>query len=123
MSCLSQVTSYSAAIIRGTRNLIARSSLHPQSCVPSWKTNFGNLSIKTIDLEYLLTRFRVQCYSSRKSSSAKTSRSRKSETEPVMDREKDEFFVVRKGDVVGVYKTLAECQAQVGSSVVLFLPF
>ncbi|XP_021747991.1 uncharacterized protein LOC110713860 isoform X2 [Chenopodium quinoa] len=31
--------------------------------------------------------------------------------------EKDAFFVVRKGDVVGVYKTLSECQAQVSSSI------
>ncbi|XP_019094965.1 PREDICTED: uncharacterized protein LOC104756780 isoform X2 [Camelina sativa] len=35
----------------------------------------------------------------------------------VADKEKDAFFVVRKGDVIGIYKDLSDCQAQVGSSV------
>ncbi|PIA62197.1 hypothetical protein AQUCO_00200294v1 [Aquilegia coerulea] len=34
-----------------------------------------------------------------------------------MEEEKNAFYVVRKGDVVGVYKNLSDCQAQVGSSV------
>ncbi|XP_039017868.1 uncharacterized protein LOC120149001 isoform X1 [Hibiscus syriacus] len=34
-----------------------------------------------------------------------------------MENEKDAFFVVRKGDVVGVFKSFAECQAQLGSSI------
>ncbi|EEF44933.1 nuclease, putative [Ricinus communis] len=34
-----------------------------------------------------------------------------------MEEEKDVFYVVRKGDVVGIYKSLRDCQAQVGSSV------
>lgn len=34
-----------------------------------------------------------------------------------MEEEKNAFYVVRKGDVVGVYKSLSDCQAQVGSSV------
>ncbi|XVE92498.1 hypothetical protein REPUB_Repub01dG0102600 [Reevesia pubescens] len=34
-----------------------------------------------------------------------------------MENEKDAFFVVRKGDVIGVYKSFADCQAQVGSSI------
>ncbi|KAK3413265.1 hypothetical protein EUGRSUZ_I01834 [Eucalyptus grandis] len=33
-----------------------------------------------------------------------------------MEEEKNAFYVVRKGDVVGVYKSLSDCQAQVGSS-------
>ncbi|XP_044492712.1 uncharacterized protein LOC123216346 [Mangifera indica] len=39
------------------------------------------------------------------SSTAKTSRSRKLTNEPVMEQVKYEFFVVRKGDIVGVYKS------------------
>nr|XP_043606209.1 uncharacterized protein LOC122578332 isoform X2 [Erigeron canadensis] len=35
----------------------------------------------------------------------------------MMGEEKNAFFVVRKGDLVGVYKNLSDCQAQVGSSV------
>lgn len=34
-----------------------------------------------------------------------------------MEEEKNAFYVVRKGDIVGVYKNLSDCQAQVGSSV------
>ncbi|KAJ9135268.1 hypothetical protein P3X46_032474 [Hevea brasiliensis] len=34
-----------------------------------------------------------------------------------MEEEKDAFYVVRKGDVVGIYKNLKDCQAQAGSSV------
>ncbi|KAF2308590.1 hypothetical protein GH714_010997 [Hevea brasiliensis] len=33
-----------------------------------------------------------------------------------MEEEKDAFYVVRKGDVVGIYKNLKDCQAQAGSS-------
>lgn len=36
-----------------------------------------------------------------------------------MDQEKDAFYVVRKGDVVGIYNSLSDFQAQVGSSVIL----
>ncbi|XP_019164754.1 PREDICTED: uncharacterized protein LOC109160946 isoform X2 [Ipomoea nil] len=32
-------------------------------------------------------------------------------------REETGFFVVRKGDLVGVYKNLSDCQTQVGSSI------
>ncbi|KAL3501232.1 hypothetical protein ACH5RR_035681 [Cinchona calisaya] len=34
-----------------------------------------------------------------------------------MKEEKEAFFVARKGDIVGVYKSLTDCQAQVGSSI------
>ncbi|XP_044505953.1 uncharacterized protein LOC123225778 isoform X2 [Mangifera indica] len=34
-----------------------------------------------------------------------------------MEDEKDPFYVVRKGDIVGVYKSLRDCQLQVGLSV------
>ncbi|XP_043724778.1 uncharacterized protein LOC122671555 isoform X2 [Telopea speciosissima] len=36
---------------------------------------------------------------------------------PGASMEKDAFYVVRKGDIVGVYKSISDCQAQVGSSV------
>lgn len=110
--------SYTGGIFRRTSHVIARST--PSQCyAPSWKTNFEHASVKTIDLEFLLTRLHVHCYSSGRSTGRKTSQRRKldSEPEPVMDKEKDAFFVVRKGDIVGIYKSLADCQAQVGSSV------
>ncbi|CAK9162834.1 unnamed protein product [Ilex paraguariensis] len=34
-----------------------------------------------------------------------------------MGDEKDAFYVVRKGDIVGIYKSLNDCQALLGSSV------
>ncbi|CAM8976584.1 unnamed protein product [Rhodiola kirilowii] len=34
-----------------------------------------------------------------------------------MADEKDEFFVVRKGDLIGVFNNLNDCQAQVGSTI------
>lgn len=34
-----------------------------------------------------------------------------------MEEEKDAFYVVRKGDIVGLYKSFSECQAQAGFSV------
>ena len=40
-----------------------------------------------------------------------------------MEDEKDAFYVVRKGDVVGIYKTLSDCQLQAGFSVILFSLF
>lgn len=33
-----------------------------------------------------------------------------------MEDEKDAFYVVRKGDIIGIYKSFAECQAQAGFS-------
>uniref|UniRef100_A0A1J3CRZ7 RNase H type-1 domain-containing protein n=1 Tax=Noccaea caerulescens TaxID=107243 RepID=A0A1J3CRZ7_NOCCA len=34
-----------------------------------------------------------------------------------MGDEKDAFYIVRKGDIIGVYRSLSECQEQAGSSV------
>lgn len=34
-----------------------------------------------------------------------------------MGEERDAFYVVRKGDMIGVYKSLSDCQAQAGSTV------
>ncbi|XP_056866441.1 uncharacterized protein LOC108821153 isoform X2 [Raphanus sativus] len=56
---------------------------------------------------------RPHCYSSR----SKAGRSKLLTAVPVADKEKDAFFVVRKGDVIGIYKDLNDCQAQAGSSV------
>lgn len=35
-----------------------------------------------------------------------------------MGDEKDAFYVVRKGDIVGVYRNFSECQQQAASSVI-----
>ncbi|XP_026422030.1 uncharacterized protein LOC113318118 isoform X3 [Papaver somniferum] len=79
----------------------------------SWITRVKYACIKTTSLDNMFMRFGVQYYSSavRKSSSRK---SKKLGPEAVVV-EKEAFYVVRKGDVVGVYKSLIDCQAQVGS--------
>lgn len=118
MNCLSRVSSYTAGIVGRASHFIWQSTSH-QCSIPLWKRSFDQAGLKTVNLVSLLPRFRVQCYSSRKAS-AKTSRKRKLDPEPaVMEQEKDAFFVVRKGDIVGVYKSFADCQAQAGSSVIL----
>ncbi|XP_043807502.1 uncharacterized protein LOC110600980 isoform X2 [Manihot esculenta] len=116
MNCLSRVSSYTAGIVGRASHFIWRSTSH-QCSIPLWKRSFDQAGLKTVNLESLLPRFRVQCYSSRKAS-AKTSPKRKLDPAPaVMEQEKDAFFVVRKGDIVGVYKSFADCQAQAGSSI------
>ncbi|XP_062195542.1 uncharacterized protein LOC133898810 [Phragmites australis] len=51
-------------------------------------------------------------------SSSSSSRRRSTKGSAAMDSTAGEpFYVVRKGDVIGIYKTLSECQAQVSNSV------
>ncbi|XP_009335818.2 uncharacterized protein LOC103928494 isoform X2 [Pyrus x bretschneideri] len=120
MNCVSQVSSYAAAIFRATGRAVGTSSL----CGPSsWKRRLDLYAgIKPISIESALTTFRIQPYSSARSSGgSKTtpsrSRRRKADSEPVMEPEKEGFYVVRKGDVVGVYRSFSDCQAQLGSSI------
>ncbi|KAL8550442.1 hypothetical protein ACS0TY_009033 [Phlomoides rotata] len=75
----------------------------------SWKASFIH---RTVNSGLLLSRF----YSS-KDSGGGSSRKRKTVPKAVMKDDKESFFVVRKGDLVGVYKSLTECQAQVGTSI------
>ncbi|XP_047962890.1 uncharacterized protein LOC125207546 isoform X2 [Salvia hispanica] len=89
---------------------------HSHSCGyldPSRIATFHFSGVRTVNFVYLATGSQVQCYSSKKSGG--TSSRRKSNPKLVMD--KDEFFVVRKGDLVGVYRSLSDCQAQVGTSI------
>lgn len=83
---------------------------------PSCNINYTPVGSRAANLKFLLTSFRVQCYSS------KANKKKKSPTEPVMKEDKEAFFVVRKGDIVGIYKSLNECQSQVGSSVGNLIP-
>lgn len=89
-----------------------------------WRTEFVllNARIGSISLGSDLTACHARLYSSgrgNKSGNRGSSRlQRKLESEPVIELEKNAFYVVRKGDVVGVYGSLSDCQAQVGSSVI-----
>ncbi|KDP33942.1 hypothetical protein JCGZ_07513 [Jatropha curcas] len=118
MSCLSRVSLYTAAVFGRATHSVSTSASH-QCSTPLWKRSFEQTGIKIINSEPVLPRFRIQCYSSTKGS-VRASRKKESNLEPAVmepEIEKDAFFVVRKGDVVGVYKSFADCQAQVGSSV------
>ncbi|XP_070671252.1 uncharacterized protein [Malus domestica] len=117
MNCLSQFSSCTTAIFRTKSCFVAAASSYLCTPLP-WRTKFNRpIGIKSINLES--TRLHVQLYSSRSSSSKTTAlRSRrKSEPEPATEPEKDAFYVVRKGDIVGVYKSFSDCQAQLGSSI------
>ncbi|GFP96168.1 uncharacterized protein mb2253c [Phtheirospermum japonicum] len=84
---------------------------------PSSKTSFQQpFGARALNLELLLTRFEFKCYSSKKCSVV-SSRKRKVDPKIAMKDDKEAFFVVRKDDLVGVYKSLSDCQSQVGTSI------
>ncbi|KAF5190570.1 Ribonuclease h protein [Thalictrum thalictroides] len=74
-------------------------------------------------LSDVFSKFRVHYYSTTAAPGtvAGRKRSKKKKLDPelstAMEEEKDAFYVVRKGDIVGVYKSLSDCQDQVGTSV------
>ncbi|KAG6766069.1 hypothetical protein POTOM_030134 [Populus tomentosa] len=114
MNCFSRLSS---CILGRTSHFLATRTTNAsnQSRIPFWKRSFEQSGLH---LEFLSTRFRIQCYSSRKPS-LKASIRKKKDSQPttVMDHEKDAIFFVRKGDVVGVYKNFADCEAQLGTSI------
>lgn len=113
MNCFSQLSSYTAAVVGTTVRLIANRSLHRCCSFPT-KSQFQGINSFYSDFV-----FTTRCYSTKKARKSGSSRLHKAEPEPpAMEQEKDAFYVVRKGDVVGIYSSLAESQAQVGSSVI-----
>ncbi|XP_073306646.1 uncharacterized protein [Primulina huaijiensis] len=83
---------------------------------PSRKTIFPYSCFRTEKVKLLLTAVRVQSYTTKEAGEG-SSRKRKVDRKPRMKDDKEAFFVVRKGDLVGVYKSLSDCQAQVGTSI------
>ncbi|XP_074274458.1 uncharacterized protein LOC141598648 [Silene latifolia] len=119
-SLFSQISLFSSSILlKSARSIVGSSSIYGICSNLSSKSSLIKypVSIKSSSLRSsALSRFGVtQCcyYSTKKVSTRK----RKSTAKTVMEDEKDAFFVVRKGDIVGVYKSLSDCQAQVGSSI------
>lgn len=113
MNCLFHASSCSASLYFKTGQFISRSSQYGFYSF-TWKRSLNRSGASVLGLKFVYTTVRVQCFSSRRGSA---SRSRKLDSKPVMEEEKDAFFVVRKGDVVGVYKSFSDCEAQVGSSI------
>ncbi|XP_071693353.1 uncharacterized protein [Rutidosis leptorrhynchoides] len=113
---------FNAALFARTNiNLVATARCLSNGLRQSRKIDHHTTFI-TAENGFFVTRFRVtrHCYSTntttRRVRKSKT-KSSESKMEKMMSEEKNAFFVVRKGDLVGVYKTLSDCQAQVGSSV------
>ncbi|XP_051122023.1 uncharacterized protein LOC127245281 isoform X2 [Andrographis paniculata] len=92
-----------------------------ESCkcfLPFRKPSFWHSGARTVNSKLLLTRIHIRCYSSKKSGGGGGSGSLKKKLpKKLMKDDREAFFVVRKGDLVGVYKSLSDCQAQVGTSV------
>ncbi|KAH0462888.1 hypothetical protein IEQ34_007470 [Dendrobium chrysotoxum] len=107
MNCISYLSS--AALFSWMRHVVVRSSFSGLSIV-TWKRSIWHTGIRVIGLDSCLTGFRIKCSSARRS---RISRSSKVNLKPTMADESDAFYVVRKGDIVGIYKSLSDCQAQV----------
>ncbi|KAH0759675.1 hypothetical protein KY290_023168 [Solanum tuberosum] len=105
----------SAAIFTRTNRRAVKSSIGAFSAL-SWKTGVGFTATRKVDFDLFFKQICVRCYSSKKSR-GEISSSQKSDLTPQMKEDRDGFFVVRKGNLVGVYKNLSDCQTQVGSSI------
>ncbi|XP_022638906.1 uncharacterized protein LOC106765436 isoform X1 [Vigna radiata var. radiata] len=112
MNCFSLISSY-AVVVGRTARLIANRS--PHGC--SFPTLLEFRGVRSFRSEFVFTARSFSTKKGRKSGSS-SSRLHKAEPKaPIMKKEKDAFYVVRKGDVVGIYSSLADSQAQVGPSV------
>ncbi|CAN4075652.1 unnamed protein product [Withania somnifera] len=105
----------SAAILTKSSNCAVKSSIGAFSAF-SWKTGVGRAATRKVDFDLFLEQICVRCYSSKKSSRDSSS-SQKSDPTLKVKEDRDGFFVVRKGDLIGVYKNLSDCHTQVGSSI------
>ncbi|XP_010943494.1 uncharacterized protein [Elaeis guineensis] len=111
MNCISYVSS--AVLFSHRSHVIMRSSLYGFSST-SWKSGIQHAGIKLFKLDFILMGFCVQNFSTRRS---QTLRLPKVKPQPSMEEESNAFYVVRKGDIIGVYNNLSACQAQVSSLV------
>ncbi|XP_050203677.1 uncharacterized protein LOC126653784 [Mercurialis annua] len=116
--CISRVSSYAAALFISRTN---RSYSTLWNNTTKIAVNFKLLNSDFSKLK-LADNLHFRCYSTKKTTTPrlKVSRKKKSDSPAStmeQDKENDAFFVVRKGDVVGVYKSFTDCQAQAGSSV------
>ncbi|KAJ4785019.1 RNase H family protein [Rhynchospora pubera] len=85
-------------------------------------TNYADARTRSLNLSSLGPHVvSFSYFSSSYSSTSKRARSVKPRTvvdqQPLTALKGEAFYVVRKGDIVGVYKSLSECQAQVSASI------
>ncbi|CAI9108788.1 OLC1v1008471C1 [Oldenlandia corymbosa var. corymbosa] len=105
---------YFSALLPRASSIVVRGVYCGHSAAPSWKTNFQYVDNSATNSKFRFTGICCQCSSTKNSNKKKPS---KAKPTPVMKDDKEAFFVVRKGDIVGVYKSLSDCQAQVGNSI------
>ncbi|XP_042398219.1 uncharacterized protein LOC121988718 isoform X1 [Zingiber officinale] len=77
-------------------------------------TSWRGILCNTKSLGFVFKGNRVQCFSTRRS---RTRQLPKEGPPTIMEEESNAFYVVRKGDIIGIYNNLRDCQAQVSSSV------
>ncbi|VFQ87762.1 unnamed protein product [Cuscuta campestris] len=107
----------SAARVSKSCCLVGSHSICIFSALP-WNVKFSRIGIRSGDIKSFSGSVFVRSYSSA-NSRKNGSQSQKAglAAAKAMDEEKDTFFVVRKGDLIGIYKSLSDCQSQVGSSI------
>jgi hypothetical protein len=123
----SHLSSFTATILGRTTTRIIVNATPNRFSFPI-KSHYNSSTLSSFRSQFVLTTTVTRCYSTRKVRKSSSSQLQKVEPETTMDHEKDgAFYVVRKGDVVGIYTSLSDSQAQVGSSVIflsiLFLFF
>ncbi|XP_065024025.1 uncharacterized protein LOC103998075 isoform X40 [Musa acuminata AAA Group] len=110
MNCIPYI--FSAALFPQNSHCMMWSSLSGFSST-SWR-GFSRGSSKVCKLDFVLTGFHFHCFSTHRS---RTRPLPMEDSQPSMVEESNAFYVVRKGDIVGIYKSLSDCQAQVSVSV------
>jgi len=124
----SHLSSFTSTFLARTTQFVAYRSLPHTFSFPI-KSHHSRLA--SFRSQFVLTTVVTRCYSTRKfrktgsgSGSGSSKLHKVDAAETTMDQEQNErdaFYVVRKGDVVGIYNTLTHSQAQVGSSVILLV--
>jgi len=117
----SHLSSFTSTILARTTQFVANRSLPHTFSFPIKSHHSRVTSFRS---QFVLTTVVTRCYSTKKVRKTGSSKLAKVEAETTMDQEQNErdaFYVVRKGDVVGIYNSLSDSQAQVGSSVILLV--
>lgn len=112
VSCLSYISS--TAIFSRNSHVTMRSSFYGFSRTVWRRGISAHVGFSALRLDSALSGFCIQCFSTRR---ARGSRLPKAKPQPPMEDDTNAFYIVRKGDIVGIYKSLSDCQAQVSSSV------
>ncbi|KAI4384273.1 hypothetical protein MLD38_002449 [Melastoma candidum] len=96
MNCLCRIPSYAAVVLRSQALSFLAPAFPPSGPYTIPSTGSASPSSRTL----------------------RPSKPKTAEEKPAaLDREKGVFYVARKGDILGVYRSFSDCQAQFGSSI------